>query len=135
MIYVSGCPEEVIIFFFRATLNEYVVLTLIIFIGDINAFYKGLYQSNQYIRCSVLSILSEGKQPLLDFLNITNCVHLAAFAALQFLHQHLRFGKIISQCSYILLNKALQTVIGISRIFYLMSNRRFKMPFFLFGVG
>ena len=47
-------------------------VTLIIFIGDINAFYKGLYQSNQYIRCSVLSILSERKQPLLDFLNITN---------------------------------------------------------------
>ena len=44
-------------------------VTLIIFIGDINAFYKGLYQN---IRCSVLSILSERKQPLLDFLNITN---------------------------------------------------------------
>ena len=41
------------------TFDEYMAVTLIIFIGNINALHKGLYQCYKHIGCGVFSILPE----------------------------------------------------------------------------
>lgn len=57
-------------------------VTLIIFIGNINALHKGLYQRYKHIGCGIFSILPEGEQSFLDFLNITDSIHLTLSAVL-----------------------------------------------------
>jgi hypothetical protein len=57
-----------------------VTVTLIIFIGNINALHKGLFQRYKHIGRSAFGILPEGEQSLLDFLNITDSVHMTLSA-------------------------------------------------------
>lgn len=57
-------------------------VALIIFISNINAFNKGLYQRHKHIGYGVLGILSEGQQPFLNFLNVPDGIHLTTLAVL-----------------------------------------------------
>lgn len=54
-------------------------VTLIIFIGDINALHKGLYQRYKHDGCGVFSILSEGEQPFFYFFTTAKGVLLVKF--------------------------------------------------------
>lgn len=110
-------------------------VTLIIFIGNINALHKGLYQRYKHIGCGVLGVFAEGQQPLLYFFSIPNGVHLTALAVLQLLQQRFHFGKLMGQCLNILLDKAFQLILRLTQIFDLVGNGGFKLGFFLSEVG